>query len=64
MHLRSGDDGQSRADKRGVPPFQSDAFRTRSERVRQIRLNLAKDAYRSADVAEEIARRILRSRDL
>jgi hypothetical protein len=36
----------------------------RSERVHEIRERIANDAYRSADVAEEIARRILRSRDL
>jgi hypothetical protein len=32
--------------------------------VHEIRERIANDAYRSADVAEEIARRILRSRDL
>jgi hypothetical protein len=37
---------------------------TRTERVREIRRRIADDAYRSAAVAEEIARRILVSRDL
>jgi len=64
MYLRSGDDGQSRAEKRSIPAFPTEAFRTRSERVRQIRQNIADDAYRSADVADAIARRILSSRDL
>jgi hypothetical protein len=36
----------------------------RSERVREIRQRIADDAYRSADVVDEVARRILRSRDL
>jgi hypothetical protein len=37
---------------------------TRSERVREIRRRIAADAYRSPEVAEEIARRILLSREL
>ena len=32
---------------------------TRSQRVREIRQRIADDAYRSSEVAEEIARRIL-----
>jgi len=32
---------------------------TRSERVREIRRRIADDAYRSSEVAEVIARRIL-----
>ena len=34
------------------------------ERVREIRRRIADDAYRTSDVAEHIARRILRSREL
>jgi hypothetical protein len=36
----------------------------RSERVREIRERIADDVYRSADVIDEIARRIIRSGDL
>jgi hypothetical protein len=36
----------------------------RSERVREIRQRVADDVYRSADVVDEIARRIFRSGDL
>jgi hypothetical protein len=32
--------------------------------MREIRRRIADDAYRSPEVAEEIARRILRSREL
>ena len=35
-----------------------------SERVREIRRRVADDAYRSEAVVDEIARRILTSRDL
>lgn len=37
---------------------------TRGERVHEIRRRLAADAYRCTEVAEEIARRILRRREL
>ena len=64
MHPRTGDDGPSRPDAMiashrasGPPPL-------RSERVRTIRQRIADDAYRAADVVDEIARRILRSGDL
>ncbi|HEX7978250.1 MAG TPA: hypothetical protein VF461_06585 [Gemmatimonadaceae bacterium] len=36
----------------------------RDERVREIRRRIADDAYRSPEVAEVIARRILLSREL
>ena len=36
----------------------------RGERVREIRRRIVDDAYRSSEVAEEIARRILLSREL
>ena len=36
----------------------------RGERVREIRRRIADDAYRSSEVVEEIARRILLSREL
>jgi hypothetical protein len=47
-----------------VTPYTADGCRTRSERVRQIRQNIADDVYNSVEVVDEIARRILRSRDL
>jgi hypothetical protein len=37
---------------------------TRTERVHEIRRRIADDAYRSPAVADEIARRILLSREL
>jgi hypothetical protein len=64
MHLRSEDDGQSRSRKSSAPPILPARHETKSERVREIRLRVAADAYRSAGVAEEIARRILTSREL
>ena len=64
MHLRTGDEGASRSDAMSASPRASGSSPMRSERVREIRQRIADDAYRSADVVEEIARRILRSRDL
>ncbi len=64
MHLRTGDEGPSRSDAMSASPRASGQSPMRSERVREIRQRIAEDAYRSADVVEEIARRILRSRDL
>jgi hypothetical protein len=64
MYLQSGDDGRSRADGMRVTPFPADLSRPRSERVREIQKRVAADVYRSADVADEIARRILCSGDL
>jgi hypothetical protein len=43
----------------GQPPHRSER-----ERMREIRERIADDAYRAADVVDEIARRILRSGDL
>ena len=37
---------------------------TRGERMREIRRRISDDAYRSPDVADRIARRILRNREL
>jgi hypothetical protein len=47
-----------------VSLFATDGQRLRSERVREIRQRIADDAYRSADVIDEIARRIICSGDL
>jgi hypothetical protein len=64
MHLRTGDDGPPRSDAMSASHRASGPSPMRSERVREIRQRIADDAYRSADVVDEIARRILRSRDL
>lgn len=64
MHPRTGDDGRSRSDALSASPRASGPSPMRSERVREIRQRIADDAYRSPNVVDEIARRILRSRDL
>ena len=64
MHSRLRDGGLARDERRGASRFPSVHHETRSERVREIRRRVADDAYRSAEVAEKIARRILRSREL
>jgi len=64
MHLRSDNDGRRNAFVANSARRTSVPSRMTSERVREIRERIALDAYRSADVADEIARRILRSRDL
>jgi hypothetical protein len=64
MHLRFGDDGLRRDDRLSVRPLLPARHATRSERVHEIRCRIADDAYRSSAVAEEIARRILSSREL
>ena len=63
MHLRSGDDGLRRDDVLSARPLLPAHYGTRSERVHEIRRRIADDAYRSTEVAEEIARRILASRE-
>jgi hypothetical protein len=64
MHSRFGDEGPTRGDRSRASSFLPARRETRSERVREIRQRIADDAYRSAEVAEEIARRILLSREL
>ena len=64
MHSRFGDEGLPRRDRPAPSSLLSARHETRHERVREIRRRIAEDAYRRADVAEEIARRILRSREL
>jgi len=64
MHLRSENDDPAHREARRASPLLPARHETRSERVREIRRRIADDAYRSADVAEEIARRILMSCDL
>ena len=64
MHLRTGDERPSRCDAMSASHRASSPQRLQSERVREIRQRIADDAYRAADVVDEIARRILRSTDL
>jgi hypothetical protein len=61
MQPRSEPGSAHREELGAMPPAR---LGTRSERVHEIRRRIADDAYRSADVAEEIARRILLSREL
>jgi len=64
MHLRSDNDGLWRLDARDESRRATSRGRLPSERMQQIRERVELDAYRSADVVDEIARRILRSCDL
>ena len=64
MHLQPADDGRGRGDAMRMSPFESVRSLPRSERVRAIRQRVADDAYRSVEVVDEIARRILCSGDL
>jgi hypothetical protein len=64
MHLRPEDERLARAERASAAPFGPARQESRSERVREIRLRIADDAYRSDAVVEEIARRILMSREL
>jgi len=64
MQSRFGDGGPASRDRAVASPLLPARHDTPRERVREIRRRIADDAYRSADVAEEIARRILRSREL
>jgi hypothetical protein len=64
MDPRSGDDGLARNDRSSATRFEPARDRSRSERVREIRRRVADDAYRSDAVVDEIARRILLSREL
>lgn len=54
-------DSSDREEMRALRPARDGA---RGERVREIRRRIADDAYRSSEVAEQIARRILLSREL
>lgn len=59
----AADDGAGSRDGMSAPPHPG-RTRLSAERLREIRQRIAEDRYRSADVAGEIARRILVSRDL
>ena len=64
MQSRVGDGVLARRDRPVASALLPARHDTPRERVREIRRRIADDAYRSAEVAEEIARRILRSREL
>jgi hypothetical protein len=64
MDPRYGHEGGARGDGSGAARFEPARQASRSERVREIRRRLADDAYRSEAVVNEIARRILLSREL
>lgn len=64
MHQRPVEDGQVNGERLSTSPFRQARADLRHERVREIRRRIADDAYRSEAVAEEIARRILLSREL
>ena len=64
MYSQSGHDGLRHADRLDVRQLLPARHEPRSERVREIRRRIADDAYRSDAVADEIARRILMSREL
>ena len=64
MYPRSGDDGSEGRGRSNAAQIQPARLPSRSERVREIRRRVADDAYRSEAVVEEIARRILMSREL
>jgi len=64
MDPRSGRTGLARRDERGDVKQPARDCAARGELMREIRRRLADDAYRSPQVAEEIARRILLSREL
>ena len=64
MHPGFAEDGPAPADGPRMSAFQPARPDTPSERVREIRRRIADDAYRAADVVDEIARRILLSREL
>jgi hypothetical protein len=64
MYPRRDHDGAWQFDVRDESRRASNQARLRADRVEQIRERIALDAYNTVDVADEIARRILRSRDL
>ena len=64
MQSRFGDGSPMRRERSIASPLPPSRHEGRGERVREIRRRIADDAYRCSQVAEEIARRILLSRDL
>jgi hypothetical protein len=64
MQSRYGDGGETSRERLAGSRLLPARHETQGERVREIRRRIADDAYRCTEVAEEIARRILRSREL
>jgi hypothetical protein len=64
MYPRYEDDGMARGGRSSAAQLQPVRHESPIERVREIRRRMAADAYRSDEVVDEIARRILMSRDL
>jgi hypothetical protein len=64
MHPRPGQGGLARRGARDDAMRPAREAGARSDRMREIRRRITDDAYRSPEVAEEIARRILLSREL
>jgi hypothetical protein len=64
MYPRTEEDGMARGGRLGAAQLEPVRCESSSARVREIRRRVADDAYRSEAVVDEIARRILTSRDL
>jgi hypothetical protein len=64
MYPRYEDDGMARGGRSNAAKLQPVRHESRIERVREIRRRVAADAYRCDEVVDEIARRILTSREL
>jgi len=65
MHPRPGPGGLTRRGERDDAMRRArEAAGARGDRMQEIRRRIADDAYRSPEVAEEIARRILLRREL
>jgi len=64
MHPRSRQGELGRRGERGEAMRPAREGAGGGDRMREIRRRIADDAYRSPEVAEEIARRILRAREL
>jgi hypothetical protein len=64
MYPRFQNEGMARGERPEATRMQPVQHESRSERVREIRRRVADDAYRCEAVVDEIARRILMSREL
>lgn len=64
MYSQPEHDGRRHTDWLDAPQLLPVRREPHSERVREIRRRIADDAYRSDAVVDEIARRILLSREL
>jgi len=64
MHARGGEEAPTRREGRSIGTLWPVRAEQPYDRMREIRRRIADDVYRSPVVAEEIARRILLSREL